>query len=452
MTTQENDTKPGLFDWVMPGASGVLWLVDKAVGWFGSGDASQSSGGDVQFRGGGGNFGDAADAQTAEAKELKADVDQLEQLRTKLDTISQQIVEDNAGSKAKLLKIKDEIEKELEYAKGSDDNPTKAKNLSKFLVEKSDEIMKIMTDAAAGVGTRGDEINALMQNPGLLDPSTMGYGVPPGGTGGGYGGGGGGGTEPPAAQGQVPGGPLDALGLGQGQPNAMDSFGQAAGQAASAIPGALSGLTGGGGGGSIPDIGSMIGSAMGSARDRGSDFDRRDDRDRDDTRDRDHEPKSEDPKPKAEDPTTDGKTPPEGTTPPAGEGQTPPAPPAPPAPTMVTLPDGTPVQARSAPVAAAARAVFGGATVEDAYRAANVSLPPLGAVVKDTISPLAAKVGDVAVFADKYVMFAGDGKVYLDGQVQPTSAISALAGFKGIIEAKPQPGTAPAVAQPGSPL
>ncbi len=97
-------------------------------------------------------------------------------------------------------------------------------------------------------------------------------------------------------------------------------------------------------------------------------------------------------------------------------------------------------QARSSAVAAAAAAVFGGASVEDAYRSANVSLPPLGHGVKGTVSPMAAQVGDVAVFTDRYVMCAGDGKVYLNGQIRPVAALSILTGFKGIIAAPP-PGT-----------
>ncbi|OKH63006.1 hypothetical protein EB74_14175 [Mycobacterium sp. SWH-M5] len=78
--------------------------------------------------------------------------------------------------------------------------------------------------------------------------------------------------------------------------------------------------------------------------------------------------------------------------------------------------------------------------------------------VKDTIPLSSAEVGDLAQFKDKYVMLLGDNKVYLDGEMQPASALAKLTGFMGFRHAPqsvtpnvPPPAAAPAPAAEASP-
>lgn len=93
-------------------------------------------------------------------------------------------------------------------------------------------------------------------------------------------------------------------------------------------------------------------------------------------------------------------------------------------------PDGSSATAVSPAVASAANAHLGGASIQDAYKAAGITLPPPGTQIKDTLPSLSvAQPGDLAVFKDKYVMLLGDGKIYLDGQEQPVSALAKLTGF-----------------------
>ena len=72
-------------------------------------------------------------------------------------------------------------------------------------------------------------------------------------------------------------------------------------------------------------------------------------------------------------------------------------------------------------------------------------LAPPGSPVKDTIELTDAHVGDLAQFKDRYVMMLGDNKVYLDGEMQPASALHKLAGFMGFRHA---PESLPATAAP----
>ena len=101
-------------------------------------------------------------------------------------------------------------------------------------------------------------------------------------------------------------------------------------------------------------------------------------------------------------------------------------------------------------VASAASAHLGGASIEDAYKAAGITLPPPGTQIKDTLPSLSmAQVGDLAVFKDKYVMLLGDNKIYLDGQEQPVSALAKLTGFMAFCH--PPASSTPSVPAPASP-
>jgi hypothetical protein len=109
--------------------------------------------------------------------------------------------------------------------------------------------------------------------------------------------------------------------------------------------------------------------------------------------------------------------------------------------TDVKLPDGTLAHARNTQEAIAARAAVGGATVGDAYKSAGVDLPPAGTPVTDPLPPTQLKAGDVGVWKDHLVMALGDGKVLVNGQVQPQDSLGSGPDFLGWIDPTKHAGT-----------
>ena len=105
--------------------------------------------------------------------------------------------------------------------------------------------------------------------------------------------------------------------------------------------------------------------------------------------------------------------------------------PAAPAGTSVALPDGSAVSAPTPQAADAVRAALRGISPADAYRAAGIALPPPGTPVTAPVDPSALQPGDIAQFTDKAVMVVGNGKLWLDGQVQPVSALPTGPDFLG---------------------
>ncbi|WP_454793771.1 DUF4226 domain-containing protein [Mycolicibacterium lutetiense] len=397
--------------------------------------------------------GSAAQKEADAAGKLKTKVEALKSLDQQLDQLGKQIVDDNAEAKKKLKALQDDIDKELKYQDTSaDSSVVKQAALNKFMTDKADEAAKVITDAAALVAQRQGQVTGLgNQYPGDVTGAGGGY-TDPSGAGGGYGA-----TDPYAAGygseygGEGYGDPYYEEGYGQGEfGDAASQFAGALPQMASALPGMLSGA---GGANPLGDLGSVIGSAVkGAGEDRrdGTDRAEQDRKDKEESEkppvegDKNAEPKpdvppaTQDPKEEKADPNKPDAKP---------EGQ---APPAPPAPTLVTRPDGTPATAASPASAAAARAILGGAGLEDAYKAAGITLPPPSTPIKDTLPSLAsAQIGDLAVFKDRYVMLMGDNKVYMDGQVQAASALAKLTGFVAFRKA-PEPTTpfVPATAGP----
>ena len=98
----------------------------------------------------------------------------------------------------------------------------------------------------------------------------------------------------------------------------------------------------------------------------------------------------------------------------------------------VTLPDGTPVTAPNEQAANATRAVLAGQSVTDAYKAQGVDIPPPGAPVTAPVDPSHLQPGDIARFESRPpVMALGNGKIWMDGQVQPLSALGSSGDFLG---------------------
>jgi hypothetical protein len=98
----------------------------------------------------------------------------------------------------------------------------------------------------------------------------------------------------------------------------------------------------------------------------------------------------------------------------------------------VVLPDGTPVTASNEKAAAATRAVLGGTDVTAAYQAQGVQIPPPGTPVTSPVDPSRLEPGDIASFEGRPpVMAAGNGKIWMDGQLQPLSAMGSAEDFLG---------------------
>lgn len=388
--------------------------------------------------------GDSADAEAAAGQQLSTQTDTLKSLDTELDTLSKQIIAQNDASKQKLLDLKADVDKELDYITNSgDDNVSKTAAVSQFLQTKASDIAKVITDAAATVAKNQQQLQQLGNQYGQQgppdtppggdqnmpgDPGTPDPGIVPQ-------------TDPgtdygPGSQspyGQDPG--YDS-GYGSGTDPAS-ALGQMLPQMASAIPGALGGMNPLGSMGGLGDLGSVIGDAIhGSGGDRTPQSDKPDTGDgkKDKTDDGKKDDQGDQQQKHDQAGQTNDQNQQNGQ---QGNPQTPPAatpsgtaPPAPPAPTLVKLPDGTNGTATSPAAAAAANAHLGGASIEDAYKAAGITLPPPGTQIKDTLPSLSvAQPGDLAVFKDKYIMLLGGNKVYLDGQVQPVSALAKLTGF-----------------------
>jgi Domain of unknown function (DUF4226) len=109
---------------------------------------------------------------------------------------------------------------------------------------------------------------------------------------------------------------------------------------------------------------------------------------------------------------------------------------------VVQMPDGTPVTAPSAQNATAMRAVLNGSTVTDAWKQANVDLPPPGTPVTAPADPSQLAPGEIAQFKTRDpVMYMGNGKIWLDGQLQPQTAVP-TAEFLGWVDPAQQAGVA----------
>lgn len=95
----------------------------------------------------------------------------------------------------------------------------------------------------------------------------------------------------------------------------------------------------------------------------------------------------------------------------------------------VTLPDGTPIVASSDERAAAMRAVMSGSSVTTAY---DGGVPPPGTPVLSPVSRSQLQAGDYGQFATKApIMYMGDNRIWMDGQLQPLGALRSGPDFLG---------------------
>lgn len=119
---------------------------------------------------------------------------------------------------------------------------------------------------------------------------------------------------------------------------------------------------------------------------------------------------------------------------------------------VVQMPDGSPVTATTPQHAGSVRAVMSGASVADAWKQNGVQLPPPGTPVTTPGDPSHLVPGEIAQYKSRDpVMYVGNGKIWLDGQPQPQSALP-TADFLGWLDPGAVAGAPPApAAAPGSP-
>lgn len=450
---------PNLVGQLLPGGLGgpllgnniPMQLLDRlsslAEELFGNGDVQKpapypgTTPGEPPYPGAEGWAGHGAEAEQTAKAALAAKTQELKDLDAKLTELGEKIVDDNNEAKKKLQALQAEIDKELKYAQSSDDSSVvKHAAINKFMQDKSAEIAQVITEAGLAAAENNGRVGDLAEQ----------YGVPPAAgaaTGDPYAGAGvyGSGMTDPGMYGSDPyaqgyydepyyeepyyeeGGLSDTLGeLADTAAGAMPDMGSMMPPMGSMMPTGLG------------DLGSVIGSALKNAESKPEQ-----------TGEEESEPEAEVEVPADEaaaeppdqavpqvEPAAAEET---GEVEEAGASADQPAPPAPPAPTLVVRPDGSNVTASSPAAAAAARAVLGGAPLEDAYKSANIGLPHPGSPLKDTIELGETEVGDLAQFKDRYVMMMGDRQVYLDGQMQPASALATVPGFVGFRRAPEDP-------------
>jgi hypothetical protein len=396
----------------------------------------------------------------------------------KLAELLKQIFATNQAARDKVSSILTEIGTKQKQIAPEMGDPASVSAFGQFLDQKFGEIQKVLTDAQVDAKTQaaildalGDEYHTNGPNPPNAGNSHTPDGqatgeaatsTDPAGTSD---------TAPTgdSAAGQDP--LIDPLaGMGIGAPTGMDPL-SAMGPALaglSALPGAMGGGLAGGASpldalGSLGQLGALAGRGF-------NDTPPADTKPKDDFSDKPADSTS-DAKPPANDPADalkddqrhDGQP----ATSPAGNSDSTAQPPTPhdaapasaPAPApgdparAVTLPDGRVVTAPDDKIATAMRSVLSGTSVPDAFNAVNLPLPPPGTPVIDPADPAHLDPGSLAQFQSRPpVMAMGDGKIWLDGQLQPIGALGSSNDFLGWSKppTKASPQTAAAAPPPAS--
>ena len=118
---------------------------------------------------------------------------------------------------------------------------------------------------------------------------------------------------------------------------------------------------------------------------------------------------------------------------------------------QVTMPDGSIVTAGDDKTAAAMRAVLSGSGVTDAFNGVDVQLPPPGTPVTAPVDPARLQPGCLGNFESREpVMAMGNGKIWMDGQLQPIGVLGSSSDFLGW--SKPPTAAATALAAPAAPV
>ena len=396
----------------------------------------------------------------------------------KLAEMLKQIFAANQGARDKVSAILTEIQNKQKQMTPEMGDPASVTAFGQFLDQKFAEIQKILTDAQVDAKTQAAILDALGDEYRNNGPTPPGGGDNAGSGGEGSGGGsdssGGGGDTSGGGGADVAGGggggeePLmDPLaGMGLGGPMGMDPL-SALGPALAGL-GSLPQAMGGGLGGAPldalgPALSSLGGLANGGFTDKPPDETKPEDGFTDEPAPEHGKPENGDPNdPGAQQPPTtegephNGTTPqPDPTTAPAGQATpeqaapaTAPAPASGDAARNVTMPDGRVVSAPDAQAAQVMRSVMSGTSVTDAFKQAGVDLAPPGTPVTDPVDPNTMPPTSIGRFESREpVMAMGDGKIWMDGQLQPIGALGSSSDFLGWSK----PPTAGTVAVPATP-
>ncbi|WP_317148825.1 DUF4226 domain-containing protein [Mycobacterium sp. 29Ha] len=417
---------------------------------------------------------------TGAGEQYNGSTDAAQLTDEKLAELLKQIFASNQGARDKVSAILTEIQNRQKQMAPEMGNPASVASFGQFLDQKFAEVQKVLADARVDAKTQAAILDALgdeyrNNGPDAHGGSGGGQGAGGGGDssgGGGEGSGGGGGEVAGGGGAGGPAGgeeplmdPLAGMG-GLGGPMGMDPM-SAMGPALaglSALPQALGGM----GASPLDALGpalSSLGGLGGLANGGFTDKPPTDGKPEDGFKD---EPAPEHDKPQKDSPDTPGDqpgdphtqngqpgttTPPDPTTAPAGHGTpeqaapaTAPAPVAGEAARNVTMPDGQVVTAPDAQSAQVMRSVLSGTSVTDAYKQVGVDLAPPGTPVTDPVDPNTMPPGSVGRFDSRGpVMAMGNGKIWLDGQLQPLGALGSSGDFLGWSKPPTTATTAPAV-------
>ncbi|WP_241474010.1 DUF4226 domain-containing protein [Mycolicibacterium neoaurum] len=384
----------------------------------------------------------------------------------KLATLLKQIFESNQQARDKVNAILADIQAKSKQIAPEMGDPASVMAFQKYMDQKFGEIQKLLSDSQVDAKTQAAIMDALGQEyrtngpkPGEGEDKGSAGGSEGGSGGDGSGGGGGGDAAPPADAGAGVGAPpadagadpltdpLAGMGpMGMGGMGGMDPMSSLAGLG-SALPGMLGGLGAGGGspldslGGALGGLGSALPGLASQFSDKnGQDPASTDDKFTDTKGDgkadnpedsfKDDEGKSDDPP--ADKDQEDAKTPADpNTVQPVANTPAEAAPAAAPAVDghTVSLPDGTSVNAPDDQRKNAMEAVVNGKSVSDAY---GGQIPPAGSPVMNPVDRNSLRPGDYAQYEAKpQVMYMGNGKIWLDGQLKPVSALPSSSDFLG---------------------
>lgn len=416
---------------------------------------------------------------TGAGEQYNGSTDAAQLTDEKLAELLKQIFASNQGARDKVSAILTEIQNRQKQIAPEMGNPASVASFGQFLDQKFAEIQKVLTDAQVDAKTQAAILDALGDEYRNNGPSAPGGGGNTGRQGAGSGGdsSGGGGEGSAGGGGEVAGGggaagpsggeeplmdPLAGMG-GLGGPMGMDPMSAMGPGLAglSALPQALGGMGASpldALGPALSSLGGLGGLANGGFTDKQPEQTKPEDGFSDDGG---HgKPQTGDPEqPGAPQPPATGQgehsstTPPnDPTTAPAGHGTpeqaapaTAPAPAGGEAARNVTMPDGQVVTAPDAQSAQVMRSVLSGTSVTDAYKQVGVDLAPPGTPVTDPVDPNTMPPGSVGRFDSRGpVMAMGNGKIWLDGQLQPLGALGSSSDFLGWSK-PPTTATAPAV-------
>jgi hypothetical protein len=380
----------------------------------------------------------------------------------KLSELLKQIFTNNQNARDQVNAILADIQAKTKQVGPELGDPASLLSFHQYLDQKFGEIQKLLSDSQVDAKTQSAIMDALGQEYKTNSPKKGGDGsAGDGGSGGGDGGSGGGDGGSGGGDGGSSGGgggadPLTDPMAGMGPLGGMDPMASMMGPAMAglgSLPGALGGLGGGMGGSPLDALGPALGSlgpALAGAKDSFGDksgADGRNGNDFTDTKgdkpDKPEDFKDENGGAQGKSPAAQGNTP---ATPPAEQAGPQPAPGTPvgaapagaPAAApgdpqkTVDMPGGTPVTAPSAERAAAMRSVIGGSSVTGAYEGQDVHLPPPGTPVLAPVSRNDLQPGDYGQFSTKApIMYMGNNKIWMDGQLQPISALQSSSDFLG---------------------